>query len=274
MANIPLEDNFNDVINKAQRGLQLSDDDLSGRTGISIEELGKIKSGEFDEALVQKVAPALNLGTKALIELGAKTWSPEPIQLHGLEQFNTPFEDYTVNSYLVYELFTKAAMAFDTGAKADVMLTFARKYLLRIKLVFITHAHADHIADLAKVKKANISTAHTPELEPVEGAEPFVIGKKFDIGNFMVETRQTSGHARGGVTYVVSGLKRKIAIVGDALFCCSMGGGMVSYEEALRTNRESIFTLPDDTIICPGHGPMTTVGEQKKHNPFFPEFQN
>jgi glyoxylase-like metal-dependent hydrolase (beta-lactamase superfamily II) len=51
-----------------------------------------------------------------------------------------------------------------------------------------------------------------------------------------------------------------------------MGGGLVSYDEALRTNRSSIFTLPDDTIICPGHGPLTTVGEEKLHNPFFPEF--
>ncbi len=47
----------------------------------------------------------------------------------------------------------------------------------------------------------------------------------------------------------------------------------VSYEEALRTNRKEIFSLADDTVICPGHGPLTTVGEQKKHNPFYPEFQ-
>jgi glyoxylase-like metal-dependent hydrolase (beta-lactamase superfamily II) len=52
-----------------------------------------------------------------------------------------------------------------------------------------------------------------------------------------------------------------------------MGGGMVSYEDALRTNREKIMTLPDDTVLCPGHGPLTTVGEEKKHNPFFPEFR-
>ena len=48
---------------------------------------------------------------------------------------------------------------------------------------------------------------------------------------------------------------------------------MVSYEDALRNNREKIMTLPDDTVLCPGHGPMTTVGEEKSHNPFFPEFQ-
>jgi glyoxylase-like metal-dependent hydrolase (beta-lactamase superfamily II) len=63
-----------------------------------------------------------------------------------------------------------------------------------------------------------------------------------------------------------------VAIVGDAIFAGSMGGGMVSYEDALRTNRDKIMTLPDKTILCPGHGPITSVGEEKKYNPFFPEF--
>jgi glyoxylase-like metal-dependent hydrolase (beta-lactamase superfamily II) len=53
-----------------------------------------------------------------------------------------------------------------------------------------------------------------------------------------------------------------------------MGGGIVSYPDALATNRKEIFTLPDDTIIAPGHGPLTTVGWEKQHNPFYPEFKN
>ena len=77
----------------------------------------------------------------------------------------------------------------------------------------------------------------------------------------------------GRVTYVIGGLESPVAIVGDAIFAGSMGGGMVSYEDALRTNREKIMTLPDDTVLCPGHGPKTTVGEEKKNNPFFPEFR-
>ena len=48
-----------------------------------------------------------------------------------------------------------------------------------------------------------------------------------------------------------------------------MGGGGVSYPDAVKNNREKILTLPNDTIVCPGHGPMTTVGEEKEHNPFF-----
>jgi glyoxylase-like metal-dependent hydrolase (beta-lactamase superfamily II) len=68
---------------------------------------------------------------------------------------------------------------------------------------------------------------------------------------------------------VVKGLAQPVAVVGDAVFAGSMGGGGVSYADALRTNREEIMTLPDNTIVAPGHGPLTTVGEEKKNNPFF-----
>jgi hydroxyacylglutathione hydrolase len=84
-----------------------------------------------------------------------------------------------------------------------------------------------------------------------------------------IDTRLTWGHSRGGMTYVVTGLSRPIAIAGDSLFAGSMGGGSVSYGDALQNNLAKILTLPDETIICPGHGPMTTVGEEKAHNPFF-----
>ena len=56
----------------------------------------------------------------------------------------------------------------------------------------------------------------------------------------------------------------------EAIFAASMGGGLVSYQDALENNLRQILTLPDDTILCPGHGPLTTVGEEKVHNPFFP----
>ena len=60
-----------------------------------------------------------------------------------------------------------------------------------------------------------------------------------------------------------------MAIVGDSMFAASMGGGAVSYQDALRNNLEKILTLPDETIVCPGHGPLTTVGKEKRENPFF-----
>ena len=76
-----------------------------------------------------------------------------------------------------------------------------------------------------------------------------------------------------GITYLIEGMTSPIAVVGDAIFAGSMGGGMVSYTEALQNNREKILTLPDNTVLCPGHGPLTTVGQEKEHNPFYPEFK-
>ena len=72
---------------------------------------------------------------------------------------------------------------------------------------------------------------------------------------------------------MITGLALPVAVVGDALFSSSMGGGMVSFPDALATNRKEIFTLPDETVVCPGHGPLTTIGEEKAHNPFYPEFK-
>ena len=80
------------------------------------------------------------------------------------------------------------------------------------------------------------------------------------------------GHAEDGVTYVVGNWSEDapyVAIVGDTIFAGSMGGGNFSYEDAIRNNLEKILTLPNDTILCPGHGPLTTVAEEKAHNPFF-----
>lgn len=272
MAQIPLEDSFADVIGKAQRGLKISDNDLSARAGISVEQLTKLKSGEFEESAARKVAPLLNLSANALVELGKKSWYPPAHEANGLASFNTPFEDMTVNSYLVFDPQTKEAVAFDTGADATPMLQFAKENSLKIKLILLTHIHPDHIADLAKLKKETGAPVYVCELEPVPGAETFRPGKISTLGNLKIESRQTSGHARGGITFFVTGLQKPVAVVGDAIFCSSMGGGAVSYEEALRTNRQNIFSLPDETILCPGHGPLTTVGEQKQHNPFYPEF--
>src|SRR5205807_2158442 len=146
---------------------------------------------------------------------------------------------------------------------------FDEAALLNVQLSLLTHAHADHVADLPRLREETGAEVFTPAREPVPGAEPIEEGKQFRLANLQIDTRLTWGHSPGGMTYVVTGLARPIAIVGDSLFAGSMGGGNVSYRDALRNNLEKILTLPEETIICPGHGPMTTVGEEKVHNPFF-----
>ncbi len=279
MARIALEDNFGDIVGKAQRGLRLTDAELAREAGVSAGRLGELKSGApggagaIDETVIRKVAAALHLGADALVASARETWRPRDQEpLDGLAAFTTPFGDMTVNAYVVFDPTTRQAAAFDTGADADPMLQFIRDKQLTLALILLTHTHTDHVFELDRLKDATSAKAFVSEREPLPGAEPFVDGKEFALGALKIETRRTSGHARGGTTFVVTGLQKRLAVVGDALFAGSMGGGLVSYDEALRTNRAAIFTLPDSTIICPGHGPLTTVGEEKRHNPFFPEF--
>ena len=266
---IPLEDTFADIIGKAQRGLGLSDTDLEIRAGISESDLIVLKGGTFDPLVIRSLAPVLGLNTEALVALGAGTYMPAPVALRGLECFNTPFGDMTVNSYLVWDEATKDAVAFDTGADATPMLEFLRERGLALKSLFLTHTHGDHIFDLDRLVEKTGAAAFVGNREPaLEGAEPFEAGKPFSIGGLSVGTRLTWGHAQGGITYVVQGLEKNLAIVGDAVFAGSMGGGAVSYADALHTNRAEIMSLPDETILACGHGPLTTVGEQKISNPF------
>jgi glyoxylase-like metal-dependent hydrolase (beta-lactamase superfamily II) len=175
----------------------------------------------------------------------------------------------TVNAYLVWDPTSRVAAVFDTGGDSTEMVRFAKRHKLNVQLILLTHAHPDHVADLPRLREETGADVFVPAREPVSGAEPIEEGKHFHLGNLEIDTRLTWGHSQGGITYVVTGLARPIAIVGDSLFAGSMGGGNVSYQDALRNNLEKILTLPDETIICPGHGPMTTVGEEKAHNPFF-----
>lgn len=270
MVAIPLEDTFADVVGKAQRGLGLRDDELAQRAGVTVQALAKIKAGEPDDATLRKLAVPLGLNPAALVDLAYQRWRPAPVPLDGLAQFNTRYEDMTVNAYLVWNPTSRQGFAFDTGANAEPMVAFARQHDIRVVAILLTHTHGDHIADLDRLRQATGAPVFCPERERLPGTEPFTEGQQWsEPGGVRVEARLTCGHSVGGMTFVVFGLARPVAVVGDALFAGSMGGGLVSFADAVRNNRRQIFTLPPETIVCPGHGPMTTVGEERKHNPFY-----
>jgi hydroxyacylglutathione hydrolase len=267
---ISLEDNFTDVIGKAQRGLRISDNELAQKAGISQMQMRDLRAGKIDNDALKNIAPVLRLDPDALIALAAGKWEPSELEnFDGLAQFTTDYGGMAVNSYLVWDLESKHAAAFDTGADCRDMLQLATRENLSIKLILLTHAHSDHVADLPRLREETAAQVFAPAREMVPGAERVDEGKRFQLGKIDIEARLTWGHSPGGVTYVVHGLARRLAIVGDSLFAGSMGGGNVSYQDALENNLQKILTLPDETIICPGHGPMTSVGEENKHNPFF-----
>ena len=266
---IPLEDNFTDIIGKAQRGLGISDSQLAEKSGASVDRIRAVREGKVERATIERIAPVLQLSGPALADLAEEKFQPNEIQLEGLSQFNTPYHDIQVNAYLVWDPESKDAVAFDSGSSCSAMLEHAKKNGLTIRLILLTHAHPDHVADLDRLAKATGAPIHISSREKAPGAQPIEEGRNFTVGNLQIESRLTWGHSPGGMTFVVRGLEQPVAIVGDSLFARSMGGGNVSYLDAVRNNLEKILTLPDETILCPGHGPLTTVGEEKAHNPFF-----
>jgi len=271
---INLEDFHEDILGKAMRGLGMGKNEMAKRLGSEKSDIDEILSGGVNESLIRLMACELNLDTEKLIRSAHREWSPAPLDIRGLKQFNLPFGDMLVNVYVIWEKTSKNAWVFDTGPMAHPVLDFIEDEGLKVNAIFLTHTHRDHIACLDELKeKTGNPFVYVHELEALDGCLLITEGFEESSGTLSIQALHTHGHALGGITYIIDGLESPVAIVGDAIFAGSMGGGMVSYEDALRTNREKIMTLSGETILCPGHGPMTTVQEEKKNNPFFPELR-
>ncbi len=272
MARIPLEDNFTDVIGKAQRGWKISDSDLCARAGVTLADLAVVKAGKPIDAVLRRIARHLRLDPDALEDLAHARWLPRaPVFPRGFAMFNTLHEDCMVNSYLVWETRSRTAAAFDTGADCTGLLDTIAAERLDLRYIFLTHTHSDHVADLAQLAAATRAEVWASEREPAPhaGARTFAENSHFHLGEIAVKTLLTWGHSPGQTTFFVTGLAWPLAIVGDALFAGSMGGSVEHFAEQQRNDQEKIFTLPRDTVLACGHGPLTTLAEERAHNPFF-----
>jgi hydroxyacylglutathione hydrolase len=272
MPRIPIEDNFTDVIGKAQRGLGISDADLCERAGVSREDLAAVKSGQLLDAVIRRVARHLSLGPNALEELAHKRWYPEaPVFPHGFAIFNTASGDMTVNSYLVWDARARAGAAFDTGFDCGAMLDLVRTERIRLQMILLTHTHDDHVADLGRLAGESGAEVWASEREPADypGAKVFKENAHFHVGSVAIKTLSTWGHSPGQTTFYVTGLSYPLAVVGDSMFAGSIGGSPTHLGDQHRNDVEKILTLPRNTVLACGHGPLTTVALEKRHNPFF-----
>ncbi len=271
MEAIPLEDSYADVVGKAQRGLSLSDTELAARAGLSASELGHFKGGGFDLDTARKVAGPLALGTVSLINLGQKiVVLPEAVEVEGLAMFTTTYQDMTVNSYLVFDPKTRDAAAFDTGATVAGMLEFAQTHQLKIESIFITHSHADHIADLRKLEAATSAGAYIGENERFHGPRQFAPGTSFHIGSLRVNTRQTSGHAAGR-DYVRRDRPRPFAGNRGRRIVCGINGwwsGLVRRRTAHKS--EGDFHPAGQHRHLPRPRPVDNCGRTKEAQPLLP----
>lgn len=267
---IPLEDTLEDILGKAKRGRRLDDRALENA-------LARFQSTKADPAALARAAEPFRLHAPALRAIADGSWKPTPPVTPGtFAAFNTPFgEDMSVNSYLVWDGPGGTAVLFDTGTDAAPILATLGDHRLKLEAIFLTHTHQDHLEVLPELlARAPGAETFVPEREreAVGRALPVTEGQRFTLGGLNISARLTRGHTVGGLSYVVEivGFPGTLAVVGDALFAGSQGGVPAElYAEALRLNAENILGLPADTIICPGHGPLTTVAQEKAHNPFY-----
>ena len=271
--NVALEDFHEDILGKAMRGLGIGKNEMAQRLGVDKSEIETILSGEVNEKLINAMAYELKLDGGKLIRSAKKEWCPAPLEIVGLKQMSSNYGDMIVNAYVIWDEVSRNAWIFDTGTDAQPILNLIEGEKLKVDAIFLTHTHRDHIACLEELREQIANPkVYVHKLELFDGCEPIEEDFKYSADSRSLVAKHTHGHSLGGMTYLVDGLEKPIAVVGDAIFAGSVGGGMVSYEDALRANRREIMSLPNDTILCPGHGPMTTVGEEKSNNPFFPEF--
>lgn len=264
-----LEDTFADVLGKAMQGLALGEAEAAAKSGLPRGTIGRLLRGEFDEAAVRQLALALDLRSDALARLGRGEYRPVTPEADNLAQITTDYSGMSVNAYVLWDRENRGAAVFDTGADAAPILALVEREQLEVAGIFLTHSHADHIHALQILRERLDVEAWSSEFEPVRGTRTFRPGDLFNAGRHFIRTRLTPGHSPGGTTFVIEGQFLSAAITGDALFAGSIGGVRQDYSAALRAIRHEILALRDDTIVCPGHGPMTTVGQEKENNPFF-----
>ncbi len=252
---IPIEDDPCDVLAKAMRGLGISLEKLSQKSSLSARQISKALDGDISPTLLQKIAPHLDLSAKALIDL--PSYHPNISIPNGLKMVVTPFGHAGVNAYILCK--GSDAIVFDTGTNSAPILDYLTEKNLRPAAVVITHKHHDHTAGIKDF-------GDTPILLPEQTSH----GSRYTYSDITITALDVSGHANPARAYFYEGLYTPVCIVGDAIFAGSMGGTKepCGYELALHTVRENILSLPAETIIGTGHGPLTTIAKELINNPF------
>ena len=244
--------------------------------GLSPADLARLEeSGEIAKPVHFAALAALIGLDGGKLESIAHGWLPALPDLSrwpGFRCFSTTAEGMAVNSYLVWDESSREAAAFDTGWDAAQVLQELAANRFQLRHVFVTHTHEDHVAALGVIRAAypkarlHSNSKHAPADQRNRPEDSIALGP------LRITNRDTPGHSDDGVTYLLGGWPAaapQVAVVGDALFAGSIGRGNQSWELARRKVREQILTLPPDTLLCPGHGPLTTVAEEQAHNPFF-----
>ncbi len=211
---------------------------------------------------------------------------PAPLELQTV--VSMPFAE---NTYIVWRKGRNDAVVFDPGLQPELILEVLQAHGLQVAAIVNTHGHADHIGGNAALKEAfpeapiiigandavmltdadaNLSAPFGMAITSPPADRTVAEGDTIDVAGLSFEVRDVPGHSPGHVALVYRSAPI-LVFGGDVLFRSGIGrtdfpGG--SLELLLSGIREKLFTLPEDTVVYPGHGPVTKVGYEKRTNPF------
>jgi len=273
---IPLEDTFGDILRKAMRGTGTGGAQLASATGISEPDIAAwLKDeGAADESQARAVARVLRLDGGKLADSAAQRWYPPAIRrpdVHRHAQHPHPS-----NGYVFFLDHGRQAALVDPAGIPQNLLRVLRGGDYHLRYILITHKHADHCdatADVARAFPDAQIVMHELDVHAIgplaSKALPLRDGETLPFGDAeAIDMLHTPGHTDGSSCY----LFKSTLFSGDTLFAASVGGAYgdeSTYDDILNSVRSRMFSLADDTVVMPGHGPPTTIALEKRHNPFF-----
>ena len=275
-----LEDEFGDVVGKARRGQERTVEEVAERAGIAAGDLERIEAYQWipGGGIVEGLAEVLCLhGGRLRASAEAAYFPANPLGVPG-EALDVRMlilgDDFLMNGYVVTCRRTGEAAIVDPGFQGDRLLEAAAESGARVRQVWLTHGHGDHVGDLPLVLDATGAGAAigAEDLGLTGGLAARIEGRlqpggRIALGEQSFRVAATPGHTPGGVSLI----HEEAAFVGDALFAGSLGGTRrrADYDGQRRAVEGELLSLPPGTTLYPGHGPATTVEEERRNNPFF-----